>query len=91
MGEAIRIPMVREDDWPNDIPGPPNARQAVVAQAAGELGQRIGIEWGKREHVGPAPQFDVRHRVAALVSAVGIANRPLVVISDDNIGISPGS
>ena len=67
-----------EDDRLRQVPRPPDAGQAVVAQADGELRERVGVERRDQEQVGPLPQFDVQHRVAAVVALVAVAARPLV-------------
>ena len=49
-----RVHRWSEDDRPRRLPGPPDAGEAIVAQAHRQFGERIGIERRDREQVGPA-------------------------------------
>ena len=72
-----RIHRRREHDGPGEVPGAEDARQAVVRKPEGELGQRVRVEWGDDQDVGPLPQLDVQDGVSPPVSAwwplVGVA------------------
>ena len=72
----------RQDHRLGEIPGTEQAGQEVVAKPQGQLGQRVGVERGNDQQVGPVAKLDVQDRIAPAVSQP----RPLVPVAENGIG-----
>lgn len=47
------------------VPGAGDAREYIVANAAGQLTQGVGVQRGDQKQISPLGEVDVQHRVAS--------------------------
>src|SRR5947209_9951644 len=73
-----RVHRGSQHDGAGHVPRPPDACEAVVAEAHSEFGKCVRVERCDEEEVRPLSQFDMQNWVATLVSFP----KPLVRIAD---------